>query len=117
MASAIKMCYAAFTKGSMALLCAILGTADALEVLDPLLAHWSREGGGLDQRSQNGARQVTAKAWRFAGEMEEIAATFAGAGQPGDFHTGAAEIYRRLAGFKGDTETPELEAVLQALRG
>lgn len=117
MASAIKMCYAAFTKGSMALLCAILGTADSLEVLDPLLAHWSREGAGLDQRSQNGARKVTAKAWRFASEMEEIAATFSAAGQPGDFHTGAAKIYQRLAGFKDDPEIPELEAVLRALRG
>jgi hypothetical protein len=58
---------------------------------------------------------VTAKAWRFAGEMDEIAATFEQAGLPGGFHATAAEIYRRMAGFKDYTSTPELEEVLRAL--
>jgi 3-hydroxyisobutyrate dehydrogenase-like beta-hydroxyacid dehydrogenase len=114
-ASAIKMCYAAFTKGSTALLCAILGAADALDVLDPLIDHWAREGSGLDQRSQNSARRVTAKAWRFAGEMLEISETFQTAGQPGEFHQAAAQIFERLADFKDSPETPELSEVLDAL--
>jgi hypothetical protein len=30
--------------------------------------------------------------------MQEIAATFAGAGQPDGFHRAAADVYRRMAG-------------------
>ena len=40
-------------------------------------------------------RSATAKGWRWVAEMEEIAATFAAAGQPDGFHRAAAEIYRR----------------------
>jgi hypothetical protein len=46
--------------------------------------------------------------------MEEIAATFSAVGIPAGFHSAAAEIYQRLAGFKG-AETPELDQVLAAL--
>jgi len=60
-------------------------------------------------------RRVTAKAWRFAGEMEEIADTFRSAGMPGEFHAAAATVYRRLADFKAARSTPELEDVLAAL--
>jgi hypothetical protein len=34
---------------------------------------------------------------------------------PGGFHTGAAELYRRLAGFKDAPGLPALEEVLAAL--
>jgi hypothetical protein len=47
--------------------------------------------------------------------MEEIAATFAAAGMPGEFHAAAALIYRRLAHFKDSPTTPSLEDVLGAL--
>lgn len=58
-----------------------------------------------------------AQAWRFAGEMEEIALTFAEAGLPSGFHQAAAEVYRRLAEFRGHTATPALSEILIALRG
>jgi hypothetical protein len=58
---------------------------------------------------------VTKKAWRFVGEMEEIAATFAAAGMPGGFHEAAAEVYRRLGRFKGSGSLPALEHVQAAL--
>jgi len=61
-------------------------------------------------------RRVTAKAWRFSGEMEEIAFTFEGAGQPDGFHRAAAEIFTRMEGFKGRNQPPQLEEVLTALR-
>jgi hypothetical protein len=48
--------------------------------------------------------------------MEEIAATFESAGLPGGFHLAAADIYERIAHFKGTEETPELAAVLAALQ-
>jgi hypothetical protein len=58
---------------------------------------------------------VTAKAWRFAGEMDEIASTFESANLPDGFHAASGEVYRRLAHFKGAEALPELEHVLKAL--
>jgi hypothetical protein len=58
---------------------------------------------------------VTAKAWRFAGEMDEIAGTFESAGLPDGFHAAAGEVYRRLEHFKGAEEFPELDDVLKTL--
>jgi 3-hydroxyisobutyrate dehydrogenase-like beta-hydroxyacid dehydrogenase len=113
-ASALKMCYAAYTKGTTALLCAILGAAEGLAVRPELEAQWSRDEAKFAEQTGQRVRRVTAKAWRFAGEMEEIAATFEGVGLPGGFHLAAAEVYRRLANFKGEA-TPELAAVLAAL--
>lgn len=46
-ASAMKMCYAAHTKGMTALLCAILATAEELGVRESLERQWSRDGSGL----------------------------------------------------------------------
>jgi 3-hydroxyisobutyrate dehydrogenase-like beta-hydroxyacid dehydrogenase len=114
-ASALKMCYAAYTKGTTALLCAILAAAEHLNVREALQQHWAHDDPAFPEHVAQRVRQVTAKAWRFAGEMEEIAATFDDAGMPGDFHAAAAVIYRRLAQFKDAPTTPALEAVLAAL--
>ena len=115
-ASAIKMCFAAYTKGTSALLCAILAAAETLGVREELQQQWSRGGSDFAEQTTQRVRRVTAKAWRFAGEMEEISATFSEAGLPGDFHAAAADIYRRIAGFKDAPETPSLEEVLAALQ-
>jgi 3-hydroxyisobutyrate dehydrogenase-like beta-hydroxyacid dehydrogenase len=114
-ASALKMCFAAYTKGTTALLCAILATAESLGVREALYQHWTRDDPGFGEQASQRVRRVTAKAWRFVGEMEEIASTFNTAGMPGDFHSAAADIYRRLAQFKDAPATPTLEDVLGAL--
>lgn len=114
-ASALKVCFAAYTKGSTALLAAILAASDQMGVRGELEAYWSRDGSDFAAQAQDRARRVTAKAWRFAGEMDEIASAFAAAGLPGEFHQGAAEIYRRLAQFKDAPQLPELAAVIAAL--
>jgi len=114
-ASALKMSYAAYSKGTTALLCAVLAAAEVLGVRSELEEQWSRDDPGFPVQAGERARRVTAKAWRFAGEMDEIAATFEGAGLPDGFHKSAAALYRRLAGFKGADERPSLELVLQAL--
>jgi 3-hydroxyisobutyrate dehydrogenase-like beta-hydroxyacid dehydrogenase len=114
-ASALKMCYAAFTKGSTALLCAILAAADAMDVRAALAEQWSQGGSDFAAKTDERVVRVTAKAWRFAGEMDEIAATLDAAGVPGEFHTAAADIYQRLAHFKGAPTPPSLEKVLAAL--
>jgi len=114
-ASALKMCFAAYTKGTTALLCAILATAEDLGVRGDLVQHWQRDDPQFADQVEQRVRQVTAKAWRFAGEMEEIADTFRSAGMPGEFHAAAAHVYRRLTDFKAARSTPELEDVLAAL--
>ena len=114
-ASALKMCYAAYTKGTMALQFAILAAADELGIRKELEGQWSQRESDLAEQTKNKVRRAAAKAWRYVGEMNEIAATFKEAGIPEDFHSAAAEIYRRIAHFKGAAETPSLEEVLEAL--
>jgi len=114
-ASALKMCFAAFTKGSTALLCAIVAAAEHYQVLDDLETQWSRNGSDFAEKTEDRVRQVTSKAWRFAGEMDEISATFSAAGLPGGFHSAAGELYRRLALFKDADDTPSLDEVLAKL--
>jgi 3-hydroxyisobutyrate dehydrogenase-like beta-hydroxyacid dehydrogenase len=114
-ASALKMCFAAYTKGTTALLSAVFAAAESLDVRADLEAQWSHNGSNFAAQSANSVRRVTAKAWRFVGEMDEIAATFAQAGVPGEFHQAAGEIYRRMANFKDAPDTPSLDSVLAAL--
>ncbi len=109
------MCYAAYTKGTTALLCGILATAEALGVRGELETQWSRDWNDFGRQAGERVRNVTAKAWRFAGEMAEIAATFREAGMPGEFHAAAEMIYQRIAGFKDASEIPALEEVLKKL--
>jgi 3-hydroxyisobutyrate dehydrogenase-like beta-hydroxyacid dehydrogenase len=114
-ASALKMCYAAYTKGITALLASILALAETSNVRAELETQWERDESGFSKQTERRARRVTAKAWRFAGEMDEIAATFEGAGLPSGFHAAAGDVYRRLAHFKNASEIPDLEEVLTAL--
>jgi len=114
-ASALKMCYAAYNKGTTALLCGILATAEVLGVRGELETQWSRDWDNFGEQAGERVRNVTAKAWRFAGEMAEIAATFREAGLPGEFHAAAEMIYQRIAGFKDAPATPALEEVLAKL--
>ena len=114
-ASALKMTYAAYTKGSAALLAGILALAEAEGVGKPLAEEWALSQPDLAKRGRRRAVSGSAKAWRWAGEMEEIADTFAGADLPDGFHRAAAEIFRRLVEFKDVPEPPPLADVLAAL--
>jgi len=114
-ASALKMCFSAYSKGTTALLCAALAAAEGLGVRGALERQWDRDGSGFAAQAQGRTRRATGKAWRFAGEMDEIAATFQAAGLPPGFHQAAGDLYQRLARFKDATALPELEEVLAAL--
>ena len=114
-ASALKMCYAAYTKGTTALLGGILATAEVMGVRSELEAQWSRDWTNFGEQAGERVRNVTAKAWRFAGEMAEIASTFRKAGLPGEFHDAAETIYERIADFKDAPEIPDLKDVLAKL--
>jgi hypothetical protein len=90
-ASALKMTYAAWSKGTAAMLLAIECVARQYGVWDALAVEWDE---GPHERLANAHRSAATKAWRWVGEMEEIAETFAAAGQPEGFHRAAAEVYR-----------------------
>ena len=111
-ASALKMSYAAFTKGSSALLLAVRALAEANGVSRELLAEWDISQPGLASRSAGTAKSTSQKAWRFEGEMREIAATFAEANLPSGFHEGAAELYGRMAALKDTPGGAEIDVVL-----
>jgi 3-hydroxyisobutyrate dehydrogenase-like beta-hydroxyacid dehydrogenase len=115
-ASALKMCYAANTKGTVALLAAILATAENLGVREALFDRWRGEDPSIPEQVLKRVQANAPKAWRFVGEMEEIANTFSAAGTPGEFHRGAADIYQRLARFKDVKTPPTLDEILDALR-
>jgi 3-hydroxyisobutyrate dehydrogenase-like beta-hydroxyacid dehydrogenase len=114
-ASALKMVYAAFTKGTSALLMGVRALAASEGVDDALLAEWHRSQPDLPKKSEVAARDNARKAWRFVGEMDEIAATFEAAGLPGGFHQACAEVYRRLAEFKDVTIPPTMADLVEPL--
>ena len=94
-ASALKMAYAAWTKGTAALIIAIRELAQAEGIGDELLAEWKLSQPQLEVRLADAERSARLKGWRWVGEMEEIADTFAADGLPDGFHRAAAEIFRR----------------------
>jgi 3-hydroxyisobutyrate dehydrogenase-like beta-hydroxyacid dehydrogenase len=116
-ASALKMCYAAYTKGTTAILCALLATADELGVREELNDHWNIDQAGRAAERENIVSNVTQKAWRWTGEMHEIAATFQSVGLPEGFHEAAATLYQRLEGLKDGPHPTPVADVLAALKG
>jgi 3-hydroxyisobutyrate dehydrogenase-like beta-hydroxyacid dehydrogenase len=117
-ASAIKMAYAAWTKGTAALLLAARALARTEGVEDALLAEWELSQPGLAERSGGAARSAATKGWRWVAEMEEIAASMAGAGLPDGFHQAAAEIFRRSPHAEPDEPAGgAVDVVLAAITG
>jgi GNAT superfamily N-acetyltransferase len=92
-ASALKMVYAAWTKGSAALLLAIEQTASARGVAGVLHDEWRISQSELGDRLAAARRDAQTKGWRWEGEMRQIAATFLAAEQPAGFHEAAAEVF------------------------
>lgn len=115
-ASALKICFAAYNKGSIALLCAVLAAAEQLGVRQHLLLHWDKQGSHLGNgKAQAMVEGIIRKAWRFTGEMEEIAETFEHVGVTGEFHVAANHLYEQLMQYKDVTETPPQQEILEAL--
>ncbi|WP_137127877.1 NAD(P)-dependent oxidoreductase [Roseomonas sp. HF4] len=112
-ASALKMSYAGITKGLVAIASAMMlastraGAAEALRAelasSQPALAAWF----GRMVPSMYG------KAYRWSGEMEEIAAFVAEDPAAAAIYRGAAAFYERLAGPSGAVEIADLAAFLE----
>ncbi len=101
-ASAVKMAYAAWTKGTAALLLAVRSLARVEGVEETLLAEWELSLPELPARSASAAESAAAKGWRWIAEMEEIAATFGAAGLPEGFHLAAAAVFRAMSNDLAD---------------
>jgi len=96
-ASALKMAYAGWTKGSAALLLTVRELARAEGVEDALLEEWRLSIPELEERLAGAGRSARRKGWRWIGEMEEIAHSMAAQDLPAGFHEAAAEVFRRTA--------------------
>ena len=114
-ASALKMCYAALTKGFTALATELLVAARLLGVNDELAKELA------DSQAQHHAtmaRQIPrmpSVAHRWIGEMEEIAKTFAELGLTPRILEGAADLYRFAASTPVGAERPETRDMRRGL--
>jgi 3-hydroxyisobutyrate dehydrogenase-like beta-hydroxyacid dehydrogenase len=113
-ASAVKACYAAWTKGSIALMANIRALAAFEGVDDVLLKEWSESQGDLGKRSTAITTQAR-KAWRWIAEMEELAKGFRTAGLPDGFHLACADLYTRLIACKDAKTEPTLNEIRSML--
>ena len=120
-ASAVKMCTASVYKGRVALLAQALRTAHVHGVVEHVLDDLAETGLADPERTGATLGRASAKAWRYVAEMEEIAATQAGAGLTPELFRALAEVYAELAD-RAVADAPEdvrdgiaLETVLDRL--
>jgi 3-hydroxyisobutyrate dehydrogenase-like beta-hydroxyacid dehydrogenase len=106
-ASAVKMCYAALTKGSIALGTELLIAARKLGVDQALEAEFRSSQAELHDSVLSRAAGMPFKAYRWVPEMNEIAKTFEGAGMTPRILQGAADLYAQIAGTPQGKESPE----------
>jgi 3-hydroxyisobutyrate dehydrogenase-like beta-hydroxyacid dehydrogenase len=104
-ASAVKMCYAALTKGTTAIATELLVAARRLDVYEHVVGAFA-ESDQLRQRT-TGVATMPGKAHRWIAEMEQIARTFSEVGLSPRLFEGAAEIYRQVARSPLGAERPE----------
>ncbi len=115
-ASALKVAYAAWTKGTDALILGIRAYATHEGVDKALLEEWSISQPALEKKCDRAAAVAVPKMWRYVGEMREIAEAFEHAGLPDGFHLAAADLCERFARFKDQTEPPlTMAEVMRAL--
>jgi 3-hydroxyisobutyrate dehydrogenase-like beta-hydroxyacid dehydrogenase len=114
-ASAVKMCYAALTKGLTALSTELLVAAEAMGVSDPLRAEFEASQSDMLQHFERSIPGMPPKAYRWVGEMEEIAKTFEDVGMTPKMLLGAADMYRLVGETPLAAETPEKRSRGQTL--
>jgi len=96
-ASALKMCYAMWSKGSQALAVGLLVTAALAGVSDPLLAQFRESEPELLTSMERRLPGMPPKAYRWVAEMEEMAKTLRDSGLPDETFMGAARVYQMIA--------------------
>ena len=106
-ASAMKMVYAAVTKGTFTLHAAALTAARVHGLSEPFHAELAESLPAELAAMRRMTPRLPLDAARWVGEMHEIAETFAAAGLPDDFHRGAAQVFELLARTPIAAETRE----------
>jgi 3-hydroxyisobutyrate dehydrogenase-like beta-hydroxyacid dehydrogenase len=106
-ASAVKMCYAAVTKGTNTLHTAALIAAEALGIGETLHREFAESQPAAYRRMRVTVPRLPADAARWIGEMEEIARTFESVGVTPRFHEGARDVFALLAATPLAAETRE----------
>ncbi len=106
-ASGLKMCYASLTKGLTALAAQALTAGEALGLFETLTSELRESQAELFAWFERQVPRMPPKAYRWVGEMEEIARTFAGLGLPPQMLEGAAALYRLVERTELGAETPE----------
>jgi 3-hydroxyisobutyrate dehydrogenase-like beta-hydroxyacid dehydrogenase len=96
-ASALKMCYAALTKGTTALMTELSVAAERLGVGTVLRQEFLESQPAALERMASNLPSMIPKAHRWVGEMAEIATTFEDCGLTPKTYLGAAEIYDFVA--------------------
>ena len=97
-ASGLKMCFASLTKGLTALAIQSFTTASKLGVMEELQSHLERYSPKTGELAQRGLLGMGPKAYRWVGEMEEIAETMQDIGGfERRVFEGIAEVYRTVA--------------------
>jgi 3-hydroxyisobutyrate dehydrogenase-like beta-hydroxyacid dehydrogenase len=96
-ASALKACFAFQSKALPTLWVQLDAAARAYGVSDEIREELHRTGVDLDGKLEGVDAQARGKAWRWVGEMQEAAETFAAVGLPDGFSRAAAETYERMA--------------------
>jgi 3-hydroxyisobutyrate dehydrogenase-like beta-hydroxyacid dehydrogenase len=114
-ASGIKMCYAALTKGLTALATELLVAAEAMGLGEALRAEHGEGQQDLLRHFERSLPGMPPKAYRWVGEMEEIAQTFEDLGMTPRMLLGAADIYRFVESTPLGAETPESRSRGQTL--
>ena len=115
-ASGLKMCYAALTKGLTALGTELLTAAEALGLSDPLHEEFEFSQKQLLEHFERQVPGMPPKAYRWVGEMEEIAKTFEDVGMTPKILLGAADMYRLVGETPLANETPETRSRGQTLQ-
>lgn len=96
-ASAMKMVYAALTKGSWTLWSAVMLTAERNGLLEPLIREFEHSQQSTLANMQGKISALPADSERWIGEMEEIARTFSEAGVTNGFHEGARWMFELMS--------------------
>ncbi|MEQ8394383.1 prephenate dehydrogenase/arogenate dehydrogenase family protein [Thalassobaculum sp.] len=110
-ASALKMCYAAITKGVTALGTVSYAAAKTYGVDRELAAEMAASQRMLSDRFERALPDMAPKAYRWVGEMEEVARTVADVGLDPKLFLGAADIYRLVTATALGQETPEERSI------
>jgi len=106
-ASAIKMCYAAMTKGTTALAVALLVAARKLGVEQALEKELRESRNDVFDWQVRNIASMPPKAYRWVPEMQEIAKTFGELGMTRRIFEGATDMYAMVAATPLGKESPE----------